>query len=70
MILKRRLTLILVLDFFSVFCGKRTGIVFMIFLSLYVFLEASHMEGSSLATSLRYQDLLCAAPQQLCDYWL
>jgi len=30
----------------------------MIFLSLYVFLEASHVEGSSLATSLHYQDLL------------
>jgi len=45
---------------FSVFCGnrKRTGIVFMIFLSLYVFLEVSHVEGSSLTTSLRYQDLL------------
>ena len=30
----------------------------MIFLSLYVFLEVSHVEGSSLTTSLRYQDLL------------
>ncbi len=37
---------------------KRTGIVFMIFLSLYVFLEVSHVEGSSLTTSLRYQDFL------------
>jgi hypothetical protein len=43
---------------FSVFCGNRTGIVFMIFLSLYVFFEVSHVEGSSLTTSLRYQDLL------------
>jgi hypothetical protein len=30
----------------------------MIFLSLYVFLEVSHVEGSSLTTSLRYQALL------------
>ena len=33
-------------------------IVFMIFLSLCVFLEVSHVKGSSLTTSLRYQDLL------------
>ena len=49
----------------SVLCGKRTGIVFLIFLSLYVFLylrfltwRANHLEGSSLTTSLRYQALL------------
>ena len=48
----------------SVLCGKRTGIVFLIFLSLYVFYlrfltwRANHLEGSSLTTSLRYQALL------------
>ena len=59
--LKRHLPLLMIkFSFISlyVYCGKRTGIVFMIFLSLYVFLEVSHVEGSSLTTSLRYQDLL------------
>ena len=49
----------------SVLCGKRTGIVFLIFFLFTFFLylrfltwRANHLEGSSLTTSLRYQALL------------
>jgi hypothetical protein len=49
----------------SVLCGKRTGIVFLIFFLFTLFLylrfltwRANHLEGSSLTTSLRYQALL------------
>ncbi len=51
---------------YHVLYGMRTGIVFLIFLSLYVLFlslrfltwRANPLEGSSLTTSLRYQDLL------------
>ena len=43
---------------FSVFCGNRTGDCFHDFSFSLRFLEVSHVEGSSLTTSFRYQDLL------------
>ena len=60
----RTMTLMLIkFSFFclSVFLWKHTGIVFTIFtifLFSLRFLKVSHVEGSSLTTSLRYQDLL------------
>ena len=43
---------------FYIICGERTGIVFKFFSFSLRSLPVSHMEGSSLTTSLRYQDLL------------
>jgi hypothetical protein len=57
---KRSLRHWLGLSLFFVSCGKRTGIVSCFSLSLR-FPLASHVEGSSLTTSLRYQDAVLAA---------